>query len=63
MSVRPDTIAHYLLDGRIALLINNSQTVIVCPTSFFEMFTSIEDYYNRWTTATLLRSLRFFGFF
>ncbi|WP_407637729.1 spore germination protein [Bacillus ndiopicus] len=63
MSVRPDTIAHYLLDGRMALLINNSQTVIICPTSFFEMFTSIEDYYNRWTTATLLRSLRFFGFF
>lgn len=63
MSVRPDTIAHYLLDGRMALLISNSQTVIISPTSFFEMFTTIEDYYNRWTTASLLRSLRFFGFF
>lgn len=63
ISVRPDTITHYLLDGRIALLMDNSPTVIICPTSFFEMFTTIEDYYNRWTTATLLRSLRFFGFF
>ncbi|MEC1178968.1 spore germination protein [Metasolibacillus meyeri] len=63
MTARPDTITHYLLDGRIALLMDNSQTAIICPTSFFEMFTTIEDYYNRWTTATLLRSLRFFGFF
>ena len=42
---------------------NNSQGVMICPISFFELFTSPEDYYNRWTTASLLRSLRFFGFF
>ncbi|MEO4052848.1 spore germination protein [Solibacillus sp. CAU 1738] len=63
MSVRPDTISQYLLDGRIIIFMDNSQAAIVCPTSFFEMFTSIEDYYNRWTMASLLRMLRFFGFF
>ena len=41
---------------------DNSQLAIVCPTSFFEMFVSIEDYYNRWTTASLLRMLRFLVF-
>ena len=63
MSVRPDSISQYLLDGRIVIFMDNSQAAIVCPTSFFEMFTSIEDYYNRWTMASLLRMLRFFGFF
>jgi len=41
----------------------NSQTVMICPSSFLEMFNSPEDFYNRWTTATLLRILRFAGFF
>lgn len=63
MTVRPDSICSYLLDGRIVVFMDNSQLAIVCPTSFFEMFVSIEDYYNRWTTASLLRMLRFFGFF
>ncbi|MFJ5769278.1 spore germination protein [Psychrobacillus sp. NPDC093180] len=63
MSVRPDSIVHHILDGRIAILMDNSQAAIVCPTSFMDMFISVEDYYNRWTTATLLRMLRFFGFF
>ncbi|WP_107951445.1 spore germination protein [Lysinibacillus parviboronicapiens] len=63
MSVRPDSVSQYLIDGRIALFMDNSQAAVVCPTSFFEMFISIEDYYNRWSTASLLRMLRFFGFF
>ena len=63
LTVRPDTISYFLLDGRVVVLMDNSQEAIVCPTSFFEMFTSMEDYYYKWTTATLLRILRFFGFF
>ncbi|KOO52611.1 spore gernimation protein [Viridibacillus arvi] len=63
MSVRPDSISRYLIDGRIVIFMDNSQAAVVCPTSFFEMFISVEDYYNRWTTASLLRMLRFFGFF
>ncbi|WP_313894084.1 spore germination protein [Psychrobacillus sp.] len=63
MTVKPDTAMHYLLDGRIVILMDNSQEVVICPTSFFEMFVSIEDYYNRWTTTSLLRMLRFGGFF
>ncbi|WP_342505756.1 spore germination protein [Sporosarcina sp. FSL K6-2383] len=62
-TVRPDAVASYLLDGRIAIFMNNSQAVMICPISFFELFTSPEDAYNRWTTASLLRTLRFFGFF
>ena len=63
LTVRPDTASHFLLDGRIVVLMENSQDAMVCPVTFLEMFISVEDYYNRWTTASLLRMLRFFGFF
>lgn len=62
-TVRPDIAVSGLLDGRIVVAMENSKGVIICPVSFFELFISPEDYYNRWTTASLLRSLRFFGFF
>ena len=60
---RPDAAANSLLDGRIVIAMENSQTVMIAPSSFIEMFNSPEDFYNRWTTATLLRILRFTGFF
>jgi hypothetical protein len=60
---RPDAVANSLLDGRIVIAMENSQSVMIAPSSFIEMFNSPEDFYNRWTTATLLRILRFTGFF
>ncbi|MGB2992825.1 MAG: spore germination protein [Paenisporosarcina sp.] len=60
---RPDVVASSLLDGRIVIAMENSQSVMIAPSSFIEMFNSPEDFYNRWTTATLLRILRFTGFF
>ena len=62
-TVRPDVAASHLLDGRIVIVMDNSPGILICPVSFFELFISPEDYYNRWTTASLLRTLRFFGFF
>ena len=62
-TTRPDSAALWLLDGRIVVMMDNSPSVMVCPTSFIEMFFSPEDLYNRWTTASLLRLLRFAGFF
>ena len=62
-TTRPDAAVMALLDGRIIVAMDNSPNVIVCPTSFLEMFFSPEDYYNRWTTSSLLRVLRFLGFF
>ncbi len=62
-TTRPDAAVMSLLDGRIIVAMDNSPNVIVCPTSFLEIFFSPEDYYNRWTTSSLLRLLRFLGFF
>nr|WP_269050558.1 spore germination protein [Sporosarcina sp. G11-34] len=62
-TVRPDIAVSNLMGGRIVIAMDNSKGVMICPISFFELFISPEDYYNRWTTASLLRTLRFFGFF
>ncbi len=63
MTERPDFVTTSLLDGRIVIMMDNTQGVLICPSTFFEFFMSPEDEYNRWTTATLLRCIRFFGFF
>lgn len=63
LTSKPDAAVQFLLDGRIVIAMENSQSVLVLPVSFFEMFTSTEDFYNRWTTTSLLRTIRFLGFF
>jgi spore germination protein KA len=63
MTSRPDNAVNCLLDGRIVIAMENSQSVMICPYSFIELFNSPEDFYNRWSTASLLRILRFAGFF
>ncbi|WP_409175584.1 spore germination protein [Brevibacillus fortis] len=60
---RPDNTVAALLDGRIVIMLNGSPDAAICPTSFLEMFSSPEDFYNRWSTASLLRMIRFFGLF
>jgi len=63
MTVRPDNSMAALLEGRVGVLMNGSPEMAILPTTFFEMFTSPEDFYNRWTTASLLRGIRLGGFF
>lgn len=60
---RPDNVTAALLDGRIIIMLNGSPDAAICPASFLEMFSSPEDFYNRWSTASLLRMIRFFGLF
>ncbi|MCD8509293.1 MAG: spore germination protein [Bacillus sp. (in: Bacteria)] len=62
ITVRTDRATEALLDGRILIMINGSPEAAILPGTFFEMFTSPEDFYNRWSTATLLRCIRMGGF-
>ncbi|ARK30705.1 spore germination protein [Halalkalibacter krulwichiae] len=63
LTVRSDNVVGSLLNGKIIVMMNGSPEAAILPASFLEMFLSPEDYYNRWTTATLLRTLRLAGFF
>lgn len=62
LSVRPDNVVAALLDGRIIVMMNGDPGAAILPTTFFEMFSTPEDFYNRWTTSSLLRTLRLLGF-
>ncbi len=56
---RPDKVASSILEGRIALVIDNSPEVILLPATFNTFFQASDDYYNRWTEATFARILRY----
>lgn len=56
---RPDVAVSKLAAGRIITIVDNSPTAISAPSSFFEFFSSPDDYYQRWALGTGLRLLRF----
>lgn len=59
---RPDVIVSKVVGGRIAIFSDGSPTASYAPTSFFDFFSSPDDYYSRWHIGTALRFLRFEGF-
>ncbi|MDL2280925.1 spore germination protein [Selenomonadales bacterium OttesenSCG-928-I06] len=60
---RPDRVASYLAEGRIALFLNGSPFAMIIPVSFFTFFQFIEDYSMKLPTATFTRILRLSGMF
>lgn len=59
---RPDTTAKHIGQGRIAIVVDRSPSVILAPVSFTTFFQNIDDYSTRWSIASLIRILRFFAF-
>ncbi len=59
---RPDIVIARLLEGRIALMLDGSPTVITLPFLFIENFQSAEDYYMNFYYTSFTRMLRIFGF-
>ncbi|GIP27120.1 spore germination protein [Paenibacillus sp. J23TS9] len=59
---RPDLIVSKLSSGRVAVIMDESPSVISGPTSLFEFFTSPDDYYQRWIIGTATRILRYIAF-
>lgn len=60
---RPDKVASGLLEGRIALVVDNSPEVLLLPVTFNCFFQASDDYYNRWEIATFARILRYIAAF
>ncbi|WP_373687630.1 spore germination protein [Virgibacillus proomii] len=55
----PDRFSYSICKGRIGVLVDNSPTGIVAPTSLFSFFESTEDLYMRWNIGSFFRMLRF----
>lgn len=56
---RPDAVAAALLEGRVAIIVNNSPSVLIAPVTIYSMFQATEDYYDRFMIATMIRWLRY----
>lgn len=55
---RPDVAAAHILDGKIILLVDNSPSAIILPTSFFDFLQDIDDYYLPVITGNFVRLTR-----
>ncbi|MFJ5763124.1 spore germination protein [Neobacillus sp. NPDC093182] len=59
---RPDVVSSHLTEGRIVIITDGTPHCLIVPVTFFQFFTSAEDYYQRAMYSTFLRWLRFLGF-
>ncbi|MCM0650781.1 spore germination protein [Clostridium swellfunianum] len=60
---RPDKAAAAILEGRIAILIDNTPFCLVVPTVFWQYIQATGDYYERYYIGTFIRWLRLFALF
>lgn len=56
---RPDTAAAQILEGDIVILVDNSPSAMITPTSIFDVVEEADDYYFPPVTGTYLRLSRF----
>jgi spore germination protein len=59
LTERPDKTASAVLEGRIAIIVDNSPFALIVPVTLNCFFQSSEDYYNRWQIMSLTRFIRF----
>ena len=59
---RPDSAASNILEGKLILIIDNSPSVLILPTSFFDFVQEAQDYYLPPLTGTYLRIVRILVF-
>lgn len=55
---RPDTASSNVLEGKIIIIIDNSPSVMILPTYFFDFVQEAQDYYLPPLTGTYLRMVR-----
>lgn len=55
---RPDTAASAVLDGNIVIVVDNAPSVLIIPTSIFDIMEEADDYYFPPLTGTYIRLSR-----
>lgn len=56
---RPDIVSYYLLQGRIAVLVDNSPYVLVLPAFFEDFINHIDDVYQKSKNVTITKIIRY----
>ncbi len=62
-SQRPDVIAAHINEGKLAIIVDNSPTVMLVPTGIFEFFQDVDDYYFPPLTGNYFRFIKLLNFF
>jgi spore germination protein len=62
-TTRPDKVASGIVEGRVAVVFDNSPEVILAPANFNMLLQASDDYYNRWTVGTFSRIIRYIALF
>lgn len=60
---RPDKVAAAILEGRVAIVVDNTPFVLLLPITLNCFFQSAEDYYQSWIFTSFVRSLRYISAF
>ncbi|MFP4697796.1 MAG: spore germination protein [Eubacteriales bacterium] len=60
---RPDKAASAILEGRVALIVDNTPFVLLLPTTLNCFFQATEDYYDRWQIMSFIRIIRYIAAF
>ncbi len=60
---RPDVVAARLLEGRVAIVVDGTPSVLVVPHLMLESFQTVDDFYSRPYYSSVMRILRFVSFF
>lgn len=59
---RPDRVSANLIEGRIAIFMDGTPTVLIAPINFFSFYQSPDDYNSRAYIGTFIRLIRLFSF-
>ncbi|GAA0306994.1 spore germination protein KA [Gracilibacillus halotolerans] len=62
LTERPDKASANLKDGRVALIIDGSPSVIILPATFMTFFQTPDDYTTRWWLGSFFRLIRLFSY-
>ncbi|MCR2803493.1 spore germination protein [Paenibacillus soyae] len=59
---RPDRTVSYLMEGKVAILVDGYPSALILPITFFSFYQSPDDYNNRWVIGTFNRVVRMISF-
>lgn len=60
---RPDRVSSNVVQGKVAILLDGSPYALLAPITIGNALQSMDDYSQRWISATLLRALRYLAAF
>lgn len=56
---RPDVAAAHIIEGKVIVLVDNTPTALILPTSIFDFMQSVDEYYLPVLTGNYLRFIRY----